>query len=347
MSAEQALLWTVGACLVLYCLTAGADFGAGVWDLLASGNRKVAQRAAIEEAIAPIWEVNHIWLIVVVVLLFSGFPHAFATIAVALHVPIALALVGIVLRGAAFVFNAYGLRPTGYRSTWGRTFAWASLITPICLGLPVAGLSSGAIQIEGNRVISSIWTGWATLFGLLLGAFTLSLFALLGACYLARDASRYDAELAEDFRRRALRSEAIAGLLAAAVVVRAQSAAPLFFENLFRSSWSQGVQTLTAGAALTAVICLYRRRYFWAAAAAATQVGLVVVGWGLAMDEHVLLPALPIARAGAVTEVVKPVLWTLAGGTVLLLPALLWLLAVFKAGPARPHASHDADETFH
>src|SRR5687768_2060141 len=151
------LSWVVGAALVAYVLTGGADFGAGVWDLLASGPRRDAQRKAIEHAIAPIWEANHIWLILVVVLVFTGFPVGFAALGIALHVPIALALVGIVLRGAAFAFRGYGI-PTELASqaahaavdkgsAWGRVFAWSSLLTPICLGLVVGGMSSPAIRI--------------------------------------------------------------------------------------------------------------------------------------------------------------------------------------------------------
>ena len=116
----------LGVAVAVYALTAGADFGGGVWDLLASGPRRERQRELIAEAIAPIWEVNHIWMIFVVVLLFTVFPIAFAIVTTALHIPMLLALVGIVLRGSAFVFRAYGLQPTETRARWGRVFAITS-----------------------------------------------------------------------------------------------------------------------------------------------------------------------------------------------------------------------------
>jgi hypothetical protein len=114
----------VAALMVLalnaYVLMGGADFGGGLWDLLASGPRRDAQRALIADSIAPIWEANHVWLIVVVVVLFTGFPVAFGTLATVLHIPIALMLIGIVLRGSAFVFRSYGSRDHARRTPVAR-----------------------------------------------------------------------------------------------------------------------------------------------------------------------------------------------------------------------------------
>src|SRR3712207_596683 len=107
------------AALCLYAVTGGADFGAGLWDRLAGGPRKAAQRALIERALAPIWETNHVWLIFVVVIAFSAFPAGFAAIGVALGVPLSLALIGIVLRGAAFVFRQYGHGSPADARRWG------------------------------------------------------------------------------------------------------------------------------------------------------------------------------------------------------------------------------------
>src|SRR3954466_6248314 len=96
--------------LVIYVLMGGADFGGGVWDLLAAGPRRREQRALIEKALGPIWEANHVWLILVVVLLFAAFPPAFAAISIALHIPLTLFLVGVVFRGSAFTFRSYDAR---------------------------------------------------------------------------------------------------------------------------------------------------------------------------------------------------------------------------------------------
>ena len=117
-----------------YALTGGADFGGGVWDLLARGPRREQQRAHIAASLAPIWEANHVWLIIVIVLLFTAFPTAFQAIMIVLHIPLTIVLVGIVLRGSAFVFRAYGARTSAARQRWGATFAIASIVTPTILG---------------------------------------------------------------------------------------------------------------------------------------------------------------------------------------------------------------------
>src|SRR5262249_24199725 len=150
---------TVAAALVLalnaYVLMAGADFGGGVWDLIASGPRREAQRALIAESIGPIWEANHVWLIVVVVVLFTAFPDGFGGLGAVLHIPTTIMLVGIVLRGSAFMFRSYGSRSHHGRHHWGRAFASASVVTPVLLGVIVGAISSGAV----GRAASSPMSG--------------------------------------------------------------------------------------------------------------------------------------------------------------------------------------------
>src|SRR6476469_7098960 len=127
--------WIIVVALNAYVLFGGADFGGGVWDLLASGSRRDKQRTLVSHAIGPIWEANHVWLIVVVVMLFVCFPPAFAAFGTILHIPLTLMLVGIVLRGSAFIFRSYSLGPRSEQRGWGRVFAVSSLITPVVLGM--------------------------------------------------------------------------------------------------------------------------------------------------------------------------------------------------------------------
>ncbi|MBI3791022.1 MAG: cytochrome d ubiquinol oxidase subunit II, partial [Gemmatimonadetes bacterium] len=137
--------------LTMYVLLGGADFGGGVWDLLARGPRKAEQRELIADAIGPIWEANHVWLILVVVMLFSCFPPAFARFATLLHVPLVVMLVGIVLRGSAFTFRTYDSQRDDVQVRWGRTFAIASTLTPVTLGVCVGATISGdlgAVRID-------------------------------------------------------------------------------------------------------------------------------------------------------------------------------------------------------
>ena len=149
------------ASLILYVLSGGADFGGGVWDLLSRGPRGPAQRLLIAHAIGPIWETNHIWVVVAVVILFTGFPQAFALISTALFLPVTLMLAGIVLRGAAFAFHSYNLHDEGGRmSRWGAVFAGASLLTPVLLGVVIGAVSSGDIRAHETVAFGASFGGF-------------------------------------------------------------------------------------------------------------------------------------------------------------------------------------------
>jgi cytochrome d ubiquinol oxidase subunit II len=183
--------------LTIYVLLGGADYGGGVWDLLASGPRKFEQRQFIAYAIGPIWEADHVWLILIVVILFTGFPAAFSTIMTALNLPITLMLVGIVLRGAALSFRSYGSTDALTDRRWSRIFGRASLITPALLGMAVGAIASGRLPQNPHRLRDFVMP-WLTPFCLSVGAFTVTMFAYLSATYAAYEAR--DSELAEDFR---------------------------------------------------------------------------------------------------------------------------------------------------
>jgi cytochrome bd ubiquinol oxidase subunit II len=321
-------LWVaIGVGLCIYAVTGGADFGAGLWSLLSTGPRRKQQREAVEHAIAPIWEANHVWLIFVIVVMFAAFPRAFAVLGIAMHVPIALALVGIVLRGAALSFHAYGIQTSETRERWARVFAWSSAITPVFLGMVVGGVSSGQVRAEAGTVITGWFAGWTTVFAVLTGLLALGLFALLAAVYLAAETT---GALQRDFRRRAIASELFAGALAFAVFFRARSDAPLLFENLARSSFTWPVQLGTAGLAVTTLVLLVRGRPAQARFTAAAQVALVVVGWGLAMDRHFVLPDVSLTTAGSHPEVLPALVVALGLGSIVLVPALYYLYRVFK-----------------
>lgn len=330
MTPEQVFL-LIGLAVGAYVLTAGADFGGGVWDLLSRGPRAAAQREAIARAIAPIWEVNHIWMIFVVVLLFSVFPNAFALVSVALHIPLLLVLVGIVLRGSAFVFRAYGMQPNEVRERWGRVFAWASTITPVFLGMTLAALSSGDIRVDARGVVTSgFLAGWTSSFAISVGLFALALFALLAATYLAvRAAAEGERDLCDDFRRRALASEAAAGILSSVVTWRAWVEAPELFEGLLGARWSLPVQALTAAVAGAAILSLATHRIALARVFVIVQVSLVILGWGLAMDGHLVLPDMHLRDAGATAAVLEVLPWVLLGGAAALVPGLVWLYRLF------------------
>src|SRR3954467_15865306 len=207
-------LWTnIAAALALiglmaYAVLGGADFGGGVWDLFAARPRRVEQRDAIAHAMGPVWEANHVWLIFVVVLLFSCFPPAYAALSIALFAPLHLVLLGIILRGAAFVFRAYSPqsirrpgRPGREARRWGAVFGAASVITPVLLGMCLGAVSAGGLRVAGGRVTAVGTAPWLRPLPLATGGFALAVCAYLAAVYLANETA---GALREDFRRRAL-----------------------------------------------------------------------------------------------------------------------------------------------
>ena len=323
------LVWYVlGVGLLAYVLTGGADFGAGLWDLLASGTRARAQRAAIEHSIAPIWEANHVWLIFVIVVVFTVFPDAFATLCIAFHVPLLMVLFGIVMRGSAFVFRAYSLAPEASRSRWGHVFAWASIVTPVFLGITLGGMSSGRIQVENHVVVSGYFAGWTTPFAVLLGLLTLALFGLLAATYLCADGPRI---LQWDFKIRAMAAQFVSGVLAVFALWRVRIDAPLLWERMSEHGLFWPAQIAALGLAAVIFLTLASEHFQVARVAVVLQVALVVGLWGLAMDGDLILNAANIHRSGARAETVEGVLPVLAIGFALSLPSLAYLFRVFRS----------------
>lgn len=314
----------MGIALGVYLLTGGADFGGGMWDLFARGPHAEAQRKAIAHAIAPIWEANHIWVIFVVVLMFTVFPVGFAAVGIALHIPLTMALIGIVLRGSAFVFRSYGLDTPTWKSRWGRVFALSSLITPVCLGAALAGLATGDIRWHG-AVTSGYFAGWTTLFAGLTGLMTVALCALLAAAYLSLETAD---TLREGFRRRALWAQAAVGLFGLAALGAARGDAPGFFAAI-----TAGLGPAVLGATMlagAATLWLLWRRAFAAARIAAGVQGLgAVAGFGWAMDGMLIRPDLPLSLGGARAATLDALGPVLIAGAVVLAPALWLLYRVF------------------
>ena len=318
----------VAVALNAYVLTGGADFGGGVWDLFASGVRRERQRELNADSIAPIWEANHVWLIVVVVVLFTGFPSAFSMLGTVLHIPLTIMVIGIVLRGSAFVFRSYG--PYG-RNRWGRAFAIASVITPLLLGTIIGSVATGAVadatdKIGGAGSFTEVFVApWAGPFPAAIGLFALALFAFLAATYLTLDAP--DEELREDFRTRALAGAGAVFVCAALALLLAHSAAPRVAIGVVGALL---IQASTATAAITAIAALWLRHYRLARIAAAAQVSLILWGWLIAQYPYLIPPVLTIRDAAAPAVTLRLLAVGLAAGAVILLPSLQYLLRTFK-----------------
>ncbi len=332
MTLPDALAAVMLIALIVYALLGGADFGGGVWDLFARGPRKREQREAITEAMAPVWEANHVWLIVVVVVLFTCFPIAFAAIATALHVPLAGLLLGIVFRGSAFTFRHYDtLAGNQLQRRWGRTFAVASMISPVLLGIGLGAVTAG-IELENGAPVDGFFRPWLGLFPFAVGLFALALFAFLAAAYLTNETS--DPALAGDFRIRALWALGVTVVLAAVSALAAGPGAAHFGARLLGSWWTLPLLGGTALAAALAGFALWTRRFGIARIAAGAVVTLVILGWGAAQYPYLVYPNVTIAGASAPDLTLKLVLYALAGGSVILLPSLYALFRIFKREPA-------------
>ena len=352
--------WVIVVALNAYVLFGGADFGGGVWDLFASGPRRERQRSLIATAIGPIWEANHVWLIVVVVLLFVCFPRAFSGLATILHIPLSLMLIGIVLRGSAFVFRAYSYGPRTEQRRWGQVFAVSSLITPIVLGICVGAVVSGTVgealatldrsPAEPLGLAPSVGTGtasvpgftslyvhpWLTPFAVAVGLMALALFSFLAAVYLTVEAEG-DLELQQDFRQRALLA-AGASLVTALVALVVGGTRGGVMARLVGTGWSLPLLSASALAAGVAIYALVRQRYRLARLAAGGQVTLILWGWALAQFPLIVPPSLTIDAAAAPARVLGDTLLVLAGGAVILIPSLWYLIRVFKAKEVKGRA---------
>ena len=332
MTLAELLAGIVVISLNAYVLLAGADFGGGVWDLLASGPRRKEQRDLVVEAIGPVWEANHVWLILAIVLLFSCFPAAFAHLSIRLHIPLSLALIGIVLRGSAFAFRSYGGQRDEVQRNWGLLFAIASVVTPVLLGMAVGAVAGGAIGEEGRgksgAFLATYVTPWLSPFAIAVGVFALACFAFLAAVYLTLESD--DPALQDDFRRRGIASGIavmVAGIVALAL---SRGVAPSLQQGLLGAPWAPPLHVFTGAAALGSLAALWFRRWRWARIAAAGEVSLILWGWALAQYPYLVPPGYTIAGAAAPAITLKLALGALALGGAVLFPSLYYLFHVFK-----------------
>lgn len=304
-----------------YALFAGADFGSGFWDLTAGGDRRGAPvRTLVDHSIGPVWEANHVWLIFVLVFLWTGFPRGFTAIATTASIPLALALTGIVLRGAGFAFRKFAATLSGARA-FGVVFALSSVITPFFFGAIVGGIVSGRVPADGYGDRWTSWTGPTSMLG---GTVAVLTCAYLAGVLLTADAERGgDGELAERLRRRVLVLAVLTGLVVTGGVIVLRDDAHTLFERLLgRAVW---LVVLSGWAGTASVVALVRRRYALARVAAGAAVASVVVGWGVAQYPWMLVDRLTLAGAAGAHATLVALLIVGAAAIVIVVPSLLWL----------------------
>ena len=327
MSLPEAVLGFMFVGLIAYALFAGADFGAGIWDLLAGGTQRGhRQRELIEHSIGPVWEANHVWLIFVFVVLWTGFSGAFVSVTTTLYIPLTLAAFGMIARGAAFAFRK-SVTTLGMRRFLGAAFAVSSLVTPFFLGAVVGGVASGRVPpgIGAGDVITS----WVNPTAILGGVLAVLVCAYLAAVFLCGDAQREGADdLADQFRLRAMVTAVITGAVGLAGFFVLQADAPLLFAGLTGRALPIVVLSVLAG--IAAIVLLVVRRYAAARIVSSLAVAAILAGWAAAQYPYVLPPALTIDDAATGQATMVATLIVLVVGTLILLPALIYLYVLFQ-----------------
>jgi cytochrome d ubiquinol oxidase subunit II len=314
--------------LVMYSVFAGADFGGGIWTAFASGPRAREQRESLFHAIGPVWETNHVWLIFVVVVLFTLFPLGFADLFIALLTPLVIALVGINFRGAAFAFRHFGRQTGRGVPLVARTFEISSILTPFALGMAVTATATGKI-IPVNWQTHANTLSWASPFTLVGGLTGLAICAYLAPVYMT---VRTEGELREDFRKRGMSAGLALGILTAAEVPIAGFDAPLFASRLL-GTWVAIFVTLAVIAGISAEVLLWRRKYQHAQVAAAAAVALTITGFGAAMYPDLIIGQLTFASAVAPHPTLVAFFSILPFGILILVPSLIFLYRTFRGEP--------------
>jgi cytochrome d ubiquinol oxidase subunit II len=334
---EPGMLWVVvpflGLSLLLYCLMAGADFGAGVLEIFMGRENRRAQREIIDRALGPVWEANHIWLILIVVILFMGFPIVYSRVSTNLHLPLTAMLLGIIARGCSFTFRHYDAVKGRSQRSYTLFFIYSSVWTPFCLGVVTGALVPGGMTTEPTGYLDGYVRPWLRPFPLALGAFTVCLFAFLAAVYLIGEAP------AGPIRRRFANRALVASLVAVACgggVFWAAESDGIRLAAEFTRSWPALACVAVATLILPVLWVALTREWGWASRMlAGGQVAVILAAWF-----SVQFPVLVKMREGgdltffnshAPAATLYHLGWALIVGAALILPALYYLLRVFKS----------------
>jgi cytochrome d ubiquinol oxidase subunit II len=337
VTAVQATAIVLLAGVTTYAVFGGADFGAGFWDLVAGrATDGLRPRALIADAIGPVWEANHTWLVFDLVVIWTAFPPAFAAIMTALFVPVSLVALGMVLRGAAFAFRpvATGLR--GRRAA-GAVFAASSVLTPFLLAAVAGAIASGRVPATaGDAVAADPWTIWLNPTSILLGLMAVAVCAYLAAVFLVADARRRsDDELVGYFRRRAMAAAVVAGGLAIGAIPVLAIDAPLLADGLTARGWPFVIASGALGAAALAL--LWRDRPRGTRACAVGAVVAVMVGWGVAQYPYILPPSMTFQDAAAPSGSLEALLVIFVVAAVVIAPSLALLYSLDQRDRLKGH----------
>lgn len=318
-----AIIMWVG--ITLYAVLAGADFGAGLWDLLAGGSRRGARpRALIDIAIGPVWEVNHVWLVFCLVILWTAFPTVFSSIMLTLYIPLGLAAIGIVLRGSGFAYR-HVTTSFAARRLFGAVFAISSIITPFFLGTVLGAIAGGRVPLGGE--VGDPVASWWNAPGIYAGVLAVVACGYLAAVYLVTDARRHDDNiLVAYFRVRAMVAGSVAGVVAVGGLVVARDDIPELFSGLTGTAAPLVVVSAMCGVAT--LVLLWNNIVRWTRELAVVAVASIVWAWGLAQQPWMLPDQITVADAAASPATLWALMVAVGVAGIVIVPALtlLWRL---------------------
>jgi cytochrome d ubiquinol oxidase subunit II len=313
-----------------YVVLGGADYGAGFWDLTAGGAKRGARlRGMIQRSMSPVWEANHVWLIFILVVLWTDFPVAFGSITSTLSIPLFLAAVGIIFRGSAFALRGE-VTTIGEAKILGGTFALSSVITPFFLGTVIGGVASGRVPV-GNAA-GDPFSSWLNPTSIMIGVLAVAVSAYISAVFLAADAKRAGvSDLISAFRFRALLIGVIAGGIALGGLVVLHEDARYVYEGLVNGD---GVSMLATSviAGIVTFILVWLEKFVVARFTAAIAVGSITVGWALAQSPYLLPETLTVSQAAAPDATLIAMLIAVVIGLAVLLPSLFFLYKLVLEG---------------
>src|SRR5262245_7017602 len=313
------------AAITAYAVLGGADFGAGFWDLVAGGAERGARpRAVIDHSIGPVWEANHVWLIFTLVVLWTAFSEAFASITLTLFVPLTLAALGIVLRGSSFAFRKAVFRTRDQRN-FGAAFAISSVLVPFFMGAVAGGIASGRVPAGGEA--GDPWTSWINPTSILGGVLAVVMCAFLAATYLVYDSGRLRrADMVEYFRRRAVAATIVAGVVGFVGIFVLHADATYVFHGL--TSRALPCVIVSAVCGVTSLVLLVRRSSRGGRLFAVGAVGSIVIGWGVAQWPYLLPTSLTVEDGAAPSGTLTALLVVFGVFVVVIVPAMVLLFTL-------------------
>ena len=324
-----AYLWLA---VLLYLLMGGADFGAGIIELFTSAKNKDRTRRTMYKAIGPIWEANHMWLIITIVILFVGFPAIYTTMSIHLHIPLAIMLLGIIARGTAFTFRNYDAVVDDMQVIYSRIFRYASVITPLFLGIIAGSAVSGRIDPTATNFLDAYIYSWLNLFSVAIGLFTVSICGFLAAVYLIGETDN------ETDRRRFIaktKSMNVAAVISGSLVFLSAR-----WEHIPLTEWVFGnpVGIIAVTAAILSLVLLWYLLYQHK-----TRILRVLAGFQVTMilltTTYRHYPNIVILKHGAPLSLladqghdktIESLGWALLIGSIFILPALFYLIYSFQ-----------------